>query len=81
MWVRLPEDIDMQKLVTVANEKGFFFVPGSAFHVDYANNPYIRLAFGHVPDELIKEGIPVLASAIKEARTSNERRDFDSLFD
>jgi 2-aminoadipate transaminase len=81
MWVRLPEDTDMQKLTTVANEKGFFFAPGIAFHVDYANKPYIRLAFGHVPDDLIKEGIPVLASAIREARTSNERRDFDSLFD
>lgn len=81
MWVRLPEDIDMQKLTTVANEKGFFFAPGVAFHVDYANKPYIRLAFGHVPDDLIKEGIPVLASAIKAARTSNERRNFDSLFD
>ncbi|MEO2173244.1 MAG: PLP-dependent aminotransferase family protein, partial [bacterium] len=25
MWVRLPEDIDMQKLTTTANETGFFF--------------------------------------------------------
>ncbi len=80
MWVRLPADIDMQKLSEVAREKGFFFAPGFAFHVDYANEPYIRLAFGHVPDELIKEGIPVLASAIRESRTSNESRDFDSLF-
>ena len=81
MWVRLPQDTDMQKLTTVANEKGFYFAPGFVFHVDYANEPYIRLAFGHVPDELIKEGIPVLASAITEARTSNEKRSFDSLFD
>ena len=80
MWVRLPEDTDMQKLIEVANNKGFFFAPGFAFHVDYANKPYIRLAFGHVPDDLIKEGIPVLASAIKQSRTSNERRNFETLF-
>ncbi len=81
MWVRLPDDIVMEKLIASANEKGFFFAPGFAFHVDYANEPYIRLAFGHVPDDLIKEGIPVLAAAIKEARTSNESRNFDTLFD
>jgi 2-aminoadipate transaminase len=80
MWVRLPEDTDMKKLAETANENGFFFAPGLAFHVDYANKPYIRLAFGHVPDELIKEGIPVLASAIKQSRTSNERRNFETLF-
>ena len=81
MWVRLPADIDMQKLTARANEAGFFFAAGSAFHVDYANKPYIRLAFGHVPDELITEGIPVLAKAINESRTSNASRRFTALFD
>ncbi len=81
MWVRLPEDTDMQKLVANANEKGFFFAPGFAFHVDFANKPYIRLAFGHVPDELIKQGMPVLAEAVKESRTSNAPRSFETLFD
>ena len=70
----------MQKLTESANEKGFFFAPGFVFHVDYAEKPYIRLAFGHVPDDLIKEGIPVLAAAIKQSRTSNERRSFNTLF-
>ncbi|MEO2175188.1 MAG: hypothetical protein ABGY96_13940 [bacterium] len=81
MWVRLPEDIDMQKLTTTANETGFFFAPGAAFHVDYANKPYIRLAFGHVPDDLIRDGIPVLARAIQGSRTSNASRSFTSLFE
>ncbi|MFP6805611.1 MAG: PLP-dependent aminotransferase family protein [Pseudomonadales bacterium] len=81
MWVRLPADIDMKKLGEASREKGFYFAPGQAFHVDAANETYIRLAFGHVPDDLITEGIPVLAMAIKEARTSNEARSFDSLFD
>ncbi len=35
--------------------------------------PFVRLAFGHVPDEMITLGIPVLAECIREARTSNER--------
>lgn len=81
MWVRLPADIDMEKLMRVANEQGFYFAPGAAFHVDRKPVPFIRLAFGHVPDDVITEGIPVLARSIREARTSNEARNFSSLFD
>lgn len=80
MWVRMPDDVDMAKLLETANEKNVFFAPGAAFHVDYKQVPYIRLAFGHVPDDLILEGIPILAECIQKARTSNESRTFDSLF-
>lgn len=81
MWVRLPADTEMDKLIRIANEQGFYFAPGAAFHVDRKAEPYIRLAFGHVPDDAIVEGIPVLARSIREARTSNEPRHFNSLFD
>ncbi|MDZ7684466.1 MAG: PLP-dependent aminotransferase family protein [Gammaproteobacteria bacterium] len=74
LWVRLPDDIDMTKLIETANARGFYFAPGQAFHVDGEAVPYIRLAFGHVPDEMIEEGIPVLARSIREARTSNAPR-------
>ncbi len=80
LWLRLPEDTDMEKLVTVAADKKVFFATGQAFHVDRTVQPYIRLAFGHVPDDLIVEGIPLLAQSIREARTSNEARTFDRLF-
>ncbi len=80
LWLRLPEDTDMEKLVKVANERNVFFATGADFHVDRSARPYIRLAFGHVQDELIVEGVPVLAQAIREARTSNEAKNFDSLF-
>ena len=80
MWVRLPEDVDMQKLMEIANSKGVYFAPGAAFHCQYEQVPYIRLAFGHVPDDLIKEGIPLLASSVRESRTSNEPVSFNTLF-
>ena len=80
LWLRMPEDIDMQKLVSIANDRNFYFAPGSDFHVDGAQVPYLRLAFGHVPDDIIQEGIEVLAGAITAARSSNEARVFDSLF-
>ncbi len=81
MWVRMPEDVDMEKLMTIASERNVFFAPAAAFHVDRENLPYIRLAFGHVPDDLIREGIPILARCIREARTSNAAIGFDTLFD
>lgn len=81
MWVRLPADVDMEKLTRLANERNFYFATGAAFHVDYKPVPYIRLAFGHVPDDAITEGIPVLARCVREARTSNEAVAFKSLFD
>lgn len=80
MWLRFPDDVDMAKLIEIANGRNFYFAPGAAFHVDRKPVPYLRLAFGHVPDELIVEGIPVLAQSIRESRTSNEARAFDSLF-
>lgn len=81
MWLRLPDDVDMAKLTSLANSRNFYFAPGAAFHVDGAAVPYLRLAFGHVPDELIAEGIPVLAQCIRESRTSNEAVSFTTLFD
>ena len=80
LWLRMPEDVDIKKLTQIANDKNFYFANGKGFHVDYKDVPYIRLAFGHVQDHLIQEGIPILADAIKQARTSNEHRSFDSLY-
>lgn len=80
MWLRMPDDVDMGKLVATAGERNVFFMPGAVFHVQGEQVPYIRLAFGHVPDDLILEGIPILAQCIKESRTSNAAREFSSLF-
>lgn len=80
LWLRMPEDIDMQRLKTMTEERNFFYAPGSDFHVDGLEVPYLRLAFGHVPDELIAPGIRVLAECITQCRTSNQARAFDTLF-
>ena len=81
VWVRLPDDVDIDRLTGIANDREVFFAPGSSFHVKRETVPYIRLAFGHVPDADIIEGIPRLAQSIREARTSNEARAFTTLFD
>jgi len=81
IWVRMPDDVDRRKLSQLAAEQGVAFLPGVAFHYQNRNMPYLRLAFGHLREDQIVEGIPVLARCIREARTSNEPRGFQTLFD
>ena len=81
VWVRVPDDVDRPKLYKLANENGVNYLPGVAFHYANRNKPYLRLAFGHLTEEQIQTGVPILARCIREARTSNEARGFETLFD
>lgn len=81
VWVRLPEDVDRSRLAKLAAERGLAYLPGAAFHYSGADVPYLRLAFGHLQEAEIREGIPLLARCIRESRRSNERRTFSNLFD
>lgn len=81
VWVRFPSDVDQQKLARLAAERGVHYAPGGNFHIRGEPISYLRLAFGHVPDADIRAGIPLLAQCLREARTSNAPRGFESLFD
>ena len=81
VWVRFPDDVDQDKLERLAAERGFHYAPGANFHIHGKRVPYLRLAFGHVPDDDIRDGIPILARCIRESRTSNEAPRFRGLFD
>ena len=80
VWVRFPDDVDQDKLTQLTADRGFFYAPGSNFHIHGERVPYLRLAFGHVPDDDIRDGIPVLVGCLKECRTSNEPPKFDGVF-
>ena len=81
IWLRMPDDVDRPKLWELAQANGVAYLPGTAFHYQNRNKPFLRLAFGHLAEEQIINGIPVLARCIREARTSNEHRSFNTLFD
>ena len=81
VWVRFPDDVDQAKLARLSAERGFFYASGANFHIHGDEVPYLRLAFGHVPDDDIADGIPILAQCLREARTSNEPPAFTGLFD
>ncbi len=80
VWVRLPEDVDRRKLWQLSQSRGVSYLPGSSFHVAAADVPYLRLAFGHLCQAEISDGVSVLAKCIRESRQSNAPIDFDSLF-
>ena len=81
VWLRYPEDVDQKKLARLAAARNVHFAPGANFHINDEDRPYLRLAFGHVPDDDIRDGIPILAQCIREARTSNAPKEFDNLYD
>ena len=78
--MRLPDDVDRGRLGKLAHSRGLAYLPGAAFHYQGADAPYLRLAFGHLTETQIDEGVPILARCIREARTSNEAIGFNSLF-
>ena len=80
IWVRLPDDVDRRKLAQISEERGLKYLPGQSFHVRGEDTPHLRLAFGHVPNDLIVEGIQVLAGCVRAARTSNEAVHLTSAF-
>ena len=81
VWVRFPDDVDQEKLARLTAERNFYYAAGSNFHIHGEQIPYLRLAFGHVPDDDIRDGIPILLQCLREARTSNEPPNFSSVFD
>ena len=81
VWVRFDDDVDQQKLARLTAERQLYYAPGANFHIHDEAVPYLRLAFGHVPDDDIAAGMPILAQCLREARTSNEPRGFHGLFD
>jgi 2-aminoadipate transaminase len=66
LWVRMPECIDADKLLTVAVEEKVAFVPGRAFYPDGVDGYCcMRLNFSYCQPEIIQEGIRRLGRAIR----------------
>ncbi len=80
VWVRFPDDVDRKKLLQLSHARGVTYLPGSAFHFQGADVPYLRLAFGHLSREQIEAGIGELPRCIRASRTSNAAPELDGLF-
>lgn len=69
-WVRGPEGMDCEQLARAALEKGVIIEPGRIY---FGGRPrprhYFRLGFSSISEDLIEEGIEILASIMNEQRT------------
>jgi DNA-binding transcriptional MocR family regulator len=67
LWVELPEDVDVERLVPAAAERGVAVVKGSDF-VPEGGHHSLRLAYSAVTVDQIDEGVRRLAEAIEAVR-------------
>lgn len=70
IWVHLPQDIDMDRLLQLTAARGVRCARGRSFHIHDEDVRNIRLAFGQPSVAAIHEGMPVLGACIHEARTA-----------
>ncbi len=67
IWVRVPEKLNMSKLLTEAIEKyGIAYVPGEAFYPENPEYNTMRLNFTYPTLSQIEEGVRRLATLIKD---------------
>ncbi|MFH1136723.1 MAG: PLP-dependent aminotransferase family protein [Pseudomonadota bacterium] len=66
MWVELPAGYSSIALFLMAVERGVSFIPGPNLDLDHRFVNAFRLSYGSVGVEQIREGIELLAFAVKE---------------
>ena len=67
-WIEFPESVDRDRLMALCAERGIVVARGQGFHIRREDVPAIRLAFGFPSLEAIRQGVPLLAECIHEAR-------------
>jgi GntR family transcriptional regulator/MocR family aminotransferase len=69
LWLRLPENLSSDELLSLACKEGVSFAPGNGFFTDGVNGKeWLRLNFSAQPVEDIEEGIKRLGIAIKRMK-------------
>jgi 2-aminoadipate transaminase len=69
IWVTVPENVNTAKLLPLAMQEGFDYLPGVACRFGGAGTNELRLSFSTVPEERIREGIRRLGRLIHRAMT------------
>jgi 2-aminoadipate transaminase len=74
IWLRLPEDVDGDRVTARAAEEGVIVIAGSSFLArPDAGHPRnaIRVAYSHATADEIDEGVRRLARAFREVASSS----------
>lgn len=66
LWVTTDPRMDTKELLPAAAKKGVIYVPGHGFFAGTPKVNHMRLNFSFPSDALIRKGIPILGSVLKE---------------
>ncbi|WP_157220653.1 aminotransferase-like domain-containing protein [Flavisphingomonas formosensis] len=64
LWVEIDERVDWETAARMAEREGIFFRPGERFMGDTGGRQYLRLAYSHVSEDVIEQGIATLGGII-----------------
>lgn len=73
LWVTLDLPIDERQLADEALRRGVAFAPGGAIRTERSRDLSLRLSFGYVEPEQIREGVRRLATAAETVRSRAPR--------
>jgi len=67
LWLKLPEEIDVNKFYLSCKQIGVSILPGNVFYLDEGNLNYFRLSFAAADENQIKEGFNRMEKLIKKS--------------
>lgn len=68
MWVTLPDEMDTQDLLALAQDKGVQFLPGAIFYFAGLKHNCMRLSFATENETAIDAGVKILGEIIAKRR-------------
>lgn len=66
LWVEIDDSVDWETASARAAKEGIFFRPGERFMGDTGGRQFLRLAYSHVSEKVIAEGIARLGAILTE---------------
>lgn len=65
LWLELPEGIDTAAILCAARERGYLFMDGAPFYIRGAGTPALRVSYGAVSGEEIREAFRTIGEIIR----------------
>jgi 2-aminoadipate transaminase len=68
LWLEIDERVDWQRAAQLAAQQGIFFRPGERFMNDTQGRQFLRLAYSHVDERIIADGIEKLGAILHQCQ-------------
>jgi 2-aminoadipate transaminase len=68
LWIEIDGRVDWERAAALAAKEGIFFRPGERFMGDTGGRQFVRLAYSHVDEAVIADGIKRLGAILHECQ-------------